>query len=173
MKNIIAAILFLFSFSYLSAQLWDWGLGVSAVATPQTLNFGAGARALIMLDDDVVGIAPQFSYMPGIFKTVEWYAGGHLQYDFRPYKKIGVYAILGGYYNQHDQNTEHRVDDNDWSVSFEPGIGIQRNNGCARPFVEARYNTNWKEAHLHVGFLFMYGDCFPKKYCSPADNPMN
>lgn len=172
MKSILLVLVLFLSTLSIKSQVWDWGLGASAVATPQTLNFGGSLRALIMLDDDVVGIAPKFTYMPGLFNTVEWYAGGHLQYNIRPYKKTGVYAILGAYYNQHDQNADHRDASKNWSVLFEPGIGIQRNDGCLRPFAEARYNSKWKEGNLHVGLLFMWGDCFPKKYCSPADNPM-
>lgn len=172
MKSILVILIFLSPF-LLRSQVWDWGLGASVIYTPESFNFGGGGRALIMLDDDVVGLSPQFSYMPGLFSVKEWFAGGALQYNFTPYKKTGIYATLGAYYNQHDQNEKHRDLEKDWSLSFEPGIGFQRNEGCVRPFAEARYNTKWKEASAHVGFLFMYGDCFPKKYCSPSSNPMN
>lgn len=175
MRKLIVLVLFVSSFTSMKAQVWDWGLGAAGIANVQRLNFGGDIRALIMLDDDVVGLAPQFNYYPGFLSIKEFYAGGHLQYNFMPYKKWGIYALAGGYYNQfqvgHDKrpvvNDRSVSGDESWVVSFEPGVGWQRNEGCFRPFAEARFNTKWKEANLRFGFLFMWGDCFPEPSCAP------
>lgn len=175
-KHIVIGLFLLLSF-HSKAQLWDWGLGAAGIFNVQPMGIGGDLRALIMLDDDVVGIAPQINYYPGLFNIKEFYVGGHLQYNFMPYKPWGIYALAGGYYNQFEVGHERRPvvdnrsvsEDESWVITFEPGIGWMRNKGCFRPFAEARYDTKWKEINGRFGFLFMWGDCFPEKSCAPQE----
>lgn len=167
MKKLLLVLLFFGAFSYQSKALRDWGLGAAAIFNVQPVNLGLDGRALFLFDD-VVGIAVKWNHYPGVFQLKENYYGAHFQYNFFPYTKWGVYLLAGGYYNTWDGLHKRRDASVQKAFPVEFGIGMQRNNGCVRPFGEVRYDMKWKEISARVGFLFMKGSCFPKKYCKPS-----
>lgn len=154
----------------LTVKAGDVGLGAAGIFNVQPLGVGLDGRAIFMLDD-VVGLAVKWNYYPGLFQLKENYYGVHLQYNWFPYTKWGAYTLFGGYYNTWKETHKRRtVGENKAFPVFETGIGVQRNNGCVRPFGEIRYDFKWKEVSARFGFIFMYRACFPKKYCKPSSN---
>lgn len=154
----------LLNLMYNSVQAQTIGVGGSIMYNFQSESFGAGARVSIF-PQRRLSFVPQFSYyFPFNFNKVnEYYAGMSFEYKFIHRKKIILYALAHGGYNSWKNYTESvwpKAQKSNWDA--EGGIGISGAK-CLRPFLEYRYNVNFRETHLQLGLLYIFG-CEEKKW---------
>ncbi len=132
------------------------GLGADAMYNFQTESFGAGAR-VSFFPNRRISIVPEFSYYFPFNKIQEYYLGLAIEFKFIYAKKFNAYLIAHGAYNSwlnHENSPMPNAEPNNWNG--EIGIGIS-NNKCLRPFLEYRYNVNFRETHLRLGLLYIFG----------------
>lgn len=132
------------------------GVGADAMYNFQTESFGVGAR-VNFFPNSRLSIVPQFSYYFPFNKVTEYYAGLGLEYKFIRRTKFNIYAVAQGAYNSwlnHESSGMEGAQQNNWNL--EGGIGIS-NNWCLRPFMEYRYNLKFRETHLRLGILYIFG----------------
>lgn len=154
-KRLIYTALVWFSISN-SIQAQNIGVGADIMYNFQTESFGAGARASIF-PNNRLSIVPQVSYYFAFNKVEEYYVGLALEYKVIMRDRINVYALAHGAYNNwisYERSPMKGAQPNNWNG--EAGIGIS-NNKCLRPFLEYRYNFNFKETHLRLGLLYIFG----------------
>jgi hypothetical protein len=132
------------------------GVGADVMYNFQTESIGAGAR-VNFFPNKRLSIVPQFAYYFAFNKINEYYAGLGLEFKFIRRQKFNLYAVGQGAYNSwlNYQASEMKgAQQNNWN--FEGGIGIS-NNRCLRPFMEYRYNVRFRETHLRLGLLYVFG----------------
>ena len=151
--------LFFFLFALLfsfSARSQNVGVGADVMYNFQTQSFGAGARVSIF-PNRTISFVPEFSYYFPFNKIHEYYAGMAVEYKFIRTNKFNIYAILHGAYNSWQNYQESMMKGaqmNNWDL--EGGAGISTNK-CLRPFLEYRYNLKFRETHLRLGLLYIFG----------------
>jgi hypothetical protein len=154
-KKIFFFILFVLLFSF-SGRAQNIGIGADVMYNFQTKSFGAGARVSIF-PNKKLSYVPQFSYYPGFNKVHEYYLGMALEYKFFRINQFNFYAIgHGGYDNwiNYESSSLKGAKKNNWDL--EGGIGVTTNK-CLRPFLEYRYNLKFRETHLRLGLLYIWG----------------
>lgn len=122
----------------------------------QTESFGAGIRANIF-PNNRLSIVPQASYYFAFNKVEEYYLGLGLELKVLMRERVNVYLLGHGGYNNwlsYEKSSMEGAEPNNWNG--EAGIGIS-NNKCLRPFLEYRYNLKFKETHLRLGLLYVFG----------------
>lgn len=137
----------------------DWGLGTSLIYNFQTKSYGTELRGAFPLSNRFTFV-PEISYFFSFNPIHELYAGATLHYDFFYFESFNPYLTVGAFYNawfNADVYAAGEKKKNNFST--EAGIGIIRNNGCIRPFIEDRYDIKWKEGNLRVGFLWFFNAC--------------
>lgn len=154
-KRLIFTVLVLLSFSY-KGKSQNVGVGADIMYNFQTESFGAGARASIF-PNNRLSIVPQVSYYFAFNKVEEYYLGLALEYKVIMRERINLYVLGHGAFNNwlsYERSPMEGAKPNNWNG--EAGIGIS-NNKCLRPFLEYRYNFNFKETHLRLGLLYIFG----------------
>lgn len=132
------------------------GIGADVMYNFQTESFGAGARVNIF-PNNRLSFVPQASYYFAFNKVEEFYLGLSLEYKVINREKFNIYALVHGAYNNwisYERSPMKGAKPNNWNG--EAGIGISTNK-CLRPFLEYRYNFNFKETHLRLGLLYIFG----------------
>ncbi len=141
-------------YSFTHAQ--NIGIGADVMYNFQTESVGAGVRVNIF-PNNRLSFVPQFAYYFPFNKINEYYAGLALEYKviYRP--RVNFYILAQGAYNawlNAEQSSMKGATVSNWNA--EAGIGIS-NNRCLRPFLEYRYNTRFRETHLRLGILYIFG----------------
>ncbi len=109
----------------------------------------------------VISVTPRFSYyLPGN-PIIEYYAGIDMNYHFNMNRKLQPYVFAGGYYNRWINFEQYGVSvKKKNNLLAELGCGMVLNIGCRlKPYVEWRYNTQWKEGSIGAGFLISFAKC--------------
>jgi hypothetical protein len=154
-KRLIFSVTVLFTISSIGKSQ-NVGVGADIMYNFQTESFGAGARANIF-PNNRLSFVPQASYYFAFNKVEEYYLGLSLEYKVIQREKVNLYALAHGAYNNwlsYERSPMKGAKLNNWNG--ELGIGIS-NNKCLRPFLEYRYNFKFKETHLRLGFLYIFG----------------
>jgi hypothetical protein len=154
-KRLIFTVIVLFTISSIGKSQ-NVGVGADIMYNFQTESFGAGARANIF-PNNRLSFVPQASYYFAFNKVEEYYLGLSLEYKVIQREKVNLYALAHGAYNNwlsYERSPMKGAKPNNWNG--ELGIGIS-NNKCLRPFLEYRYNFKFKETHLRLGFLYIFG----------------
>ena len=149
----LIVVVFLFSFSATSQNV---GVGADVMYNFQTESFGAGAR-VNFFPNKRLSFVPQFSYYFPFNKVEEYYVGLGLECKVLRRDRFSFYLILHGAYNSwlsYEHSALKGAQLNNWNC--EGGIGIT-NNKCLRPFLEYRYNIKFRETHLRLGLLYVFG----------------
>jgi hypothetical protein len=157
MKQCIFIILLLSISFYSRSQ--NIGIGADVMYNFQTESVGAGAR-VNFFPNNRLSIVPQFAYYFPFNKINEYYLGLGLEYKVIRREKINFYVLAHGAYNKwinYKESPMVGAKPNNWNL--EGGIGIS-NNKCLRPFLEYRYNVMFRETHLRLGILYIFG-CKP------------
>ena len=152
--NLLFSLIFIFI--VLSGRSQNVGIGADVMYNFQTESFGAGARVNIF-PNNKLSFVPQISYYPGFNKIHEYYFGLGAEYKFIRKNKFNIYAIGHGAYDSwlnYESSKMNGAKKNNWD--FEGGVGIS-NNKCLRPFLEYRYNVRFRETHLRLGLLYIFG----------------
>lgn len=132
------------------------GAGASAIYNFQSESFGAGARVSIF-PNNRLSFTPQFSYFFPFNKINEYTIGLAVEGKIIKRQKLNIYALLhGGYNSWLNYKSSGMKDAKPTNWNFEGGLGISTNT-CLRPFIEYRYNTRFRETHLDIGFLYIFG----------------
>jgi hypothetical protein len=156
MKQSFFILLLSIFFAPLSGESQNIGVGADAMYNFQTESLGAGGR-VNFFPNKRLSIVPQFAYYFAFNKINEYYAGLGLEYKFIRKEKFNLYAIVQGAYNDwinYESSPLKGAQKNNWNA--EGGIGIS-NNRCLRPFLEYRYNIKFRETHLRLGILYIFG----------------
>lgn len=133
----------------------NFGAGVSGMYNFQTESFGAGVRGSIF-PNKRFSYVPQFSYFFGP-KIKEYTIGLGIEGKFIKRDKINVYGLLhAGFNSWVNYKSSPLKGAKPNNFNFEGGLGISTNT-CLRPFIEYRYNVKFKETHLDLGFLYIFG----------------
>jgi hypothetical protein len=151
----------------LSVTAQKIGVGADMMYNFQSEGFGSGAR-VSFFPNNTLSIVPEFSYYFKFNKVNEYYAGAALEYKIIKRKKIFGYLILHGAYNKwisYKESPMLNPKPNNWDL--EGGGGISGTK-CWRPFLEYRYNIRFRETHLRLGILYIWG-CKAKKWGFGAD----
>lgn len=150
-------LIFLLSFYFISSGKAQFiGAGADVMYNFQTESFGAGAR-VNFFPNNRLSFVPEFSYYFPSNKITEFYAGLAIEIKFIMREKVNFYGILhGGYnsWNNYSDSNYKNAQQNNWDA--EGGIGVS-NNKCLRPFLEYRYNVKFRETHLRLGILYIFG----------------
>ncbi len=149
----VAVVLFV---AFLNGYSQNVGAGGDIMYNFQTESFGVGARANIF-PNNRLSFVPQVSYYFAFNKVEEYYLGLGLEYKVLMRDRFNIYLLAHGGYNKwlsYEKSPMEGAEPNNWNG--EGGIGIS-NNKCLRPFLEYRYNLKFKETHLRVGLLYIFG----------------
>ena len=131
------------------------GAGVSGLYNVQSESFGGGARISI-LPNSPVSFVPQFSYFFA-GPVNEWTAGLSIELKVIKKENINYYILAhGGYNNWLNPEASAMPGAQSANVNVEGGIGIAGTR-CLRPFLEYRYNLNFRETHFQLGLLYIFG----------------
>ena len=150
---------FLIAFSFFIPFLGNAqnvSVGADAMYNFQTKGIGAGARVGIF-PNEKLSFVPEFSYYPGFNKVQEYFLGLALEYKFFRLKNFNFYAIGHGAYDSwlnYESSPMKGAKKNNWDL--EGGAGTSTNK-CLRPFLEYRYNVKFRETHLRLGLLYIFG----------------
>jgi hypothetical protein len=140
-----------------------YAIGGSVMYNFQTESYGAGVRG-VYHPNHVYSYNVQISYIPSFNKVHEYTLGLGLEYKFIRQRKFYFYLLGHGGYNGWIDYKESPMKDakpNNWNLEGGAGFSTW---GCLRPFVECRYNANFKECHVQVGIIYVFG-------CSRSTNP--
>ncbi len=143
---------------------------MSGIYDFQTNGIGIGLRGYFPINAvDRLALSPQVSYFPSFNVVTEFYAGLAAQYTLAYVQNWDLYGLAAGYYD--DWINYAKFDSKiarQNSFAGEIGGGIMRSVGCFHPFLEGRYDTRWKEAHIELGFLVtLGGGCFSLGHHGP------
>ncbi len=131
------------------------GAGASALYNVQTESLGIGAR-VSLYPNNRVSFVPQFSYY-FIGPVSEWTAGLSIELKIIRRKHANYYILGHGGYNKWLNPEQSAMEGAKPSnINAEAGIGISGTR-CLRPFLEYRYNLNFRETHFQLGFLYIFG----------------
>lgn len=157
MRKLITHILILQCvFVSLMVRSQTIGVGASAIYNFQSESFGVGARASIF-PNNRFSFVPQVSYFFPFNKVTEYTLGLGLEGKFLVKPKFFMYGILHGGYNSwlsYNKSALEGAKPTNWNL--EGGLGISTNR-CLRPFLEYRYNVKFRETHLNLGILYIFG----------------
>jgi hypothetical protein len=157
MKRIFYIWIFLFLSISFNAKSEGIGIGISTMYNFQTESFGAGFR-FNFKPSNLFRVIPQAAYYPSFNKIHEYYAGLGLEINLFKIKKYNFYMLgQAGYNGWLNANESLMTGAKASNFVIEGGAGIVKNKGCVRPFLEYRYNGNWKETNLKLGLLFVFG----------------
>jgi hypothetical protein len=157
-KNLRMAIVLALVTVDLQAQ--NIGVGVDAMYNFQTESVGAGVRVNIF-PNNRISFVPQAAYYFPFNKINEYYVGLAIECKVIRRERFNFYVLAQGAYNAWLNASESKMKGaqvSNWNA--EGGIGIS-NNKCLRPFLEYRYNTRFRETHLRLGILYIFG-CRPR-----------
>jgi hypothetical protein len=156
----IRILLFFVISCRLACAQGNWALGAGGVYDFQTNGIGVGVRAFIPITQNIA-VSPQVHYFFPFNTIHELYGGLAVQYSLFPERNWTIYPLMAAYYNRWLNSSDFtgKVAKPD-NIAEEAGIGLMKNSGCIRPFIEGRYDFKWKEFDLHAGLLFYFGDCF-------------
>ena len=160
MRYCFSVLFILFFASSVTPQ--NIGVGADVMYNFQSEGFGSGARVSIF-PNNRVSIVPQFAYYFSFNKVHEYYAGAALEYKIIMRKKIFVYLLAHGAYDKWlnpEVSPMVNPKPNNWDA--EGGVGISGTK-CWRPFLEYRYNVRFRETHLRLGIMYIFG-CKAKKW---------
>jgi len=156
MQQRFLVVLMVWLFFTKNATAQNIGAGADVMYNFQSEGFGAGARVSIF-PNRRLSYVPQFSYYFPFNKVNEYYAGLALEYKIIMRKKFNLYAIVHGAYDSWINYKDSPLKDakkNNWDL--EGGGGISGTK-CLRPFLEYRYNVKFRETHLRLGILYIFG----------------
>jgi len=151
--HIILALIFFSSLYRVNAQ--GVGIGASVIYNFQTESFGSDIRVNLKPHKGF-RIVPQLAYYPSFNKIHEYYAGLGLELNIFKIKRYSFYLLAHGAYNNWinvERSVMKDVEASNWAL--EGGIGLVKNTGCWRPFVECRYNVRWQESNLRIGIMYV------------------
>ena len=130
--------------------------GADAVCNFQTESYGAGVRATFF-PKNTFSFSPQFTYYFPFNKITEYYLGVSGECKILGIDKFNLYALVHAGYNSwlnYESSAYKGAHLNNWNL--EGGGGITTNK-CLRPFLEYRYNLKFRETHLRLGLLYIFG----------------
>lgn len=156
---------------YAPVTAGDIGYGGSVIYNFQAEGFGADLRVKIPVYTRLY-VVPEVSYFPAFDPYHEYFAGLAFHYELLKLGNYYLYPVAGAYYN-HWINADDFAPGQKKQQNFSPqaGAGLVRARGCIRPFIENRYDFNWKEDNLRIGILFYPGSCGGgKEKCPPTSN---
>jgi len=145
------------------------GAGAEAIYNFQTESFGSGIRATVF-PNKRISLSPQFSYFFPFNKIHEYTLGLAIEGKIVRIKAFQFYALAHGGYNKwlnYKSSALKGAKATNWN--FEGGAGITTNT-CLRPFLEYRYNIKFRETHLNLGFIYIFG-CKNGKYFDNTQCP--
>lgn len=137
-------------------QSQNFGIGADAMYNFQTESIGAGARASIF-PNNKLSFVPQFSYYFPFNKIQEYYVGLAVEYKLIKINQFHLYVLGHGAYNSwlnYESSSLKGAQQTNWNL--EGGAGISTSK-CLRPFLEYRYNLKFRETHLRLGLLYVFG----------------
>ncbi|MBS1764396.1 MAG: hypothetical protein JSS90_05470 [Bacteroidetes bacterium] len=136
-----------------------WGYGAGVIYNFQAESFGAEVRMRIPVTGKLYAV-PEVSYYPSFNRYHDLFAGGALQYDLFAIRSYNFYPLAGVYYHNWLNVDEYAPGQRKkHNLSPQAGVGLVRNRGCWRPFIEDRYDFKWKEDHLRIGIYYYPGQC--------------
>jgi hypothetical protein len=136
-----------------------WGYGAGVIYNFQAESFGAEVRMRIPVTGKLYAV-PEVSYYPSFNRYHDLFAGGALQYDLFAIRSYNFYPLAGAYYHNWLNVDEYAPGQRKkHNLSPQAGVGLVRNRGCWRPFIEDRYDFKWKEDHLRIGIYYYPGQC--------------
>ena len=147
-----------------SAQ--NTGFGVSGLYNFQSEGYGIGAR-LSINPSNRLSIVPQASYYFPSNLVHEFTIGLAAEYKVWVLRNFHFYGLAHAGYNNwlnYESSPMEDAKPNNWN--FEAGGGVST-NGCWRPFLEGRYNVRFRESHIQLGILYVFG-CNPGHGVCPA-----
>lgn len=156
MVNLKRLIFIVLIASSIRGKAQNVGVGADVMYNFQTESFGAGVRVNIF-PNNRLSFVPQASYYFAFNKVEEYYLGLSFEYKVIRRERVNIYALAHGAYNNwinYERSPMEGAKPNNWNG--ELGIGIS-NNKCLRPFLEYRYNFKFKETHLRLGLLYIFG----------------
>ena len=144
------------TFFSLTSEGQNIGIGASALYNFQTEGWGVGARVSIN-PSNRLSFVPQFSYYLPSNLVNEYFAGLSVEYKLLVGNKFHLYGLVHGAYNSwlnYESSPMEDAQPNNWNLEFGGGLST---NDCWRPFIEYRYNLNFKETHLQAGLMYILG----------------
>lgn len=143
------------------------GYGAAVIYNFETQGLGIDVRARIPVWNNLYAV-PEVSWFPPFDNYHELYAGVALQYDVYQLGNYNLYLAGGGYYNLwFNADKFYPGRGTQKNIVPEAGLGLVRNNGCLRPFIESRYDFKWKEYNLRIGIYLYPGSCGRKREKCP------
>lgn len=166
-KKLKLVLLFIFLVGQikLMAKKGTIGYGAEIAYNIPIESAALGLRMHVKVDDNWF-LSPQFAIFPGLMNTQELYAGMNLNYSLFPKAKWTIYPMVGAFYNRwfnHENYINNLAELDNFAPEF--GLGILKNKGCWRPFLEYRANPLWWESNIRLGVVFYFGECFVKYLC--------
>jgi hypothetical protein len=148
-----------------------WGYGASVIYNFQAAGLGADLRVRIPVVNRMFFV-PEVSYFPPFNRYHDLYAGGAFHYEVLTIRNYNLYVLGAAYYNNWI-NAEDFAPEQKKKNNFDPeaGLGLVKNRGCWRPFIENRYGFKWKEDNLRIGIYYYPGQCGKsrrKEKCPPV-----
>ncbi len=158
-------LIFLFSFSLITGYgifAQKIGLGASGAYNFQNKGFAYGFRVHYQMTPHWA-IVPQYTRYMSSNPVFEYYMGANLHYTLTP-NPPRIYLIAGlSYNNWYNYTAYHNDRSKQNNLAEEVGAGLQFGRCCFRPFLEFRYNANWGEGAVHLGFVYFFGKCCDKR----------
>ncbi len=138
------------------------GVGASGVYNFQTKGFAYGFRVHYQITPRWA-IVPQYTRYMGFNPVFETYMGANLHFTLTT-SPPRIYLIAGlAYNNWYNYMDYHNARSKQNNLAEEVGAGLQFGKCCFRPFLEFRYNANWGEGAVHLGFVYFFGKCCDKR----------
>lgn len=140
----------------LTVSAQKYAAGGSVMYNLQTESVGFGARGILNPNRNW-SYSLQISYHPSFNPVHEYNLGLGAEYKFMRQRKVFFYLLGHGGYNGWINYKESPMKDpkySNWNV--EGGVGASMWT-CLRPFIEWRYNANFREAHFQLGLIYVFG----------------
>lgn len=161
----LSKILFIIALSTMSTVAFSqkYAAGGSVMYNLQTESVGFGIRGNLY-PNRKWSFVPQISYYPSFNLVHEYTLGLGIEYKIIRQRKFFFYLLGHGGYNKWINYEESPMKDaKPNNFNLEGGLGVSMYS-CIRPFLECRYNANFREAHLQLGVLYVFG-------CRSNSNP--
>lgn len=131
---------------------------------------GIGLRSHLHFNE-MFFLSPQVNYYPGLQNIHELYAGANINWKWWPGNNWSLYPTAGAYYNMYINAAQSAVvGAKQHNLTFQGGIGLTKNWGCYRPYVEYRVDSKWNESNIRVGIMFYFRNCGQKSRKSNNSN---
>ena len=145
------------------------GFGGGIIYNFHSTGIGGDLRLKIPVTKRV-SFVPEFDYFPAFNDYHEFYAGAALHLEVATIGTYNLYLLGAGYFNKWI-NAEEFAPGQKKENNFAPelGMGLVRNHGCVRPFIEDRYDFKWKENSLRIGVYIYLSSCQGKEPCPAYD----